>query len=83
MKIQQHWWEHLISGIRLPLKPKHVDRFAEARCQRFRHIMRTASRRDSFRVFWRENGLNAETLKGLSRRSRRRIARQWYREAKA
>jgi len=76
----QHWWEHLIAGIRLPLKPKHVDRLAEARRQRFKHIGRTASRRDSFRTFWRER--DAEPLRGLPRRIRREMMRLAYKETK-
>jgi len=76
----QHWWEHLKIGWLLPLKPKHVDRLAERRRARFKHIGRTASRRDSFRIFWRER--DAEALKGLPRHVRRNMLRQAYREAK-
>ena len=75
-----HWWEHLAPGWLLPRKPKHVDRLAERRRERCKHIGRTASRRDSFRIFWRER--DAEALKGLPRHVRRNMLRQAYREAK-
>ena len=76
-----HWWEHLTAGWLLPRKPKHVDRRAEARRKRFKHIMRTAARRDSFRRFWRERGAEM-TLSGQPRRMRRRIVLRAWRQQK-
>jgi len=61
-----------------PRKPKHVDRLAEVRRARCKHIMRTAARRDSFRRFWRETGIDAPGLESYTRRLRRRVAlRAW------
>jgi len=65
------WWR----------KPKHVDRLAEVRRKRFKHIGRTAARRGSFRRFWREVG-DTMTLAGQSRRMRRRIVLRAWRQQK-
>jgi len=77
----QHWWEHLKSWWMLPLKPKHVDRLAEVRRKRFKHVMRTAAQRDSFRVYWREVG-DTMTLPEQPRGLRRRIVLRAWRQEK-
>lgn len=60
---------------KLPSKPKRVDRFAQARRKRNKHIGRRAARRMSFRAYWREHGASyLENWPSLTRRERRRVA---------
>ncbi|HUW10200.1 MAG TPA: hypothetical protein VM537_10750 [Anaerolineae bacterium] len=79
--LPQHWWEHLKSRWMVPRKPRHVDRLAEVRRERFKHIGRTAARQDSFRRFWREVG-DTMALPGQPRRMRRRIVLRAWRQEK-
>ncbi len=67
---------------RLPLKPKHTDKLAEARRARNAHIATSPAARQSFKLYWRE--LNKRTaLRGIPRADRRRIAKQWYHDVEA
>jgi len=76
-----HWFQRLVNRLTIPHKPKHEDALAASRRERFKHIGRRASRRDSYRTYWRENGADV-SLQHFPRRQRRAIARRWYRAEK-